>query len=261
MKNKTLIILLAFSLVILGCKKENSELKVGTDASFPPFEFFEGGEKLVGFDIDLLDEIAKRAGYKLKYEDMKFGGLIPALTSGNLDVLISTITITEERKQNVAFTDPYYKAGALIAVSANNEDINSLDDLAGKRVGVKIGTTHSNLAKSIAGAIVTDFDDTEEILLSLTTDKIDAIINDAPMLQYWVATKAKGQAKVVGELINAEDWGIVLRKEDAKIVEKFNKALAEIRKDGTYNKIYDKWFGSDIETTDEVSIENETINE
>ena len=150
--------IMAVAALVAGCggdqkaASDNKVLKVGTNADFAPFEFQdENGKEYQGFDMDLIRAIGEEMGYKVEISNIQFDGLIPAIQAGNIDVAITGMTINEERKQNVLFSDPYYKSGLSIIVAKDNNDIKTFQDLKGKKVAVQIGTTSAAEVNKIGG--------------------------------------------------------------------------------------------------------------
>ncbi|WP_317303255.1 basic amino acid ABC transporter substrate-binding protein [Acidaminococcus timonensis] len=220
------------------------ELIVGTNPSFAPFEFTDKKDgKVQGFDIDLINALAKKAGYeKVTIKSIAFDGLIPSLESGNIDVSITGMSITDARKQKVNFTDPYYESGLMALVKKDNDAIKNLDDLKGKTIAVQIGTTGAKYAESIEGAKVKTFDSSDLACLELKNGGADAVISDLPVLQYFLKQGGSAYAKSVGTPKKGDFYGIATAKKNKELCDKLNKALAELKKDGEYQKIYDKWF-------------------
>jgi len=237
------------SAVLAGCGSsqpaaEKKVLKVGADCAFAPFEFQDVNSKeYTGFDIDLAKALGKQMGYEIQIQNMGFDGLIPALESGQIDLIISGMTITEERAKKVNFSYPYYQSGLSIVVGINNETIKSFKDLEGKKIGVQIGTTGAKFAKGIKGAQVREFNNVPEAFMELKAGGVEAVINDLPVNQYYIAQAGSKDAKIVGELLSAENYGIAINKKNTELTQKVNKALAELKKNGEYEKIYVKWFG------------------
>ncbi len=242
-----LLSVVALALLLGGCaeqKKEAKILKVGSDTAFAPFEFQDEGSKdYVGFDMDLIKAIGKQMGYEVQVQSMNFDGIIPALEAGNIDVSISAMTITPERAAKVNFSKPYYKSGQSIVVKADNTAIKSFADLAGKRIGVQIGTTGAEEAKKIKNAQIREFNTAPEAFLELKAGGVDAVVNDLPVNEYYIAKSAAKDAKITGEPMSSEEYGIASSKKNAELNEKINKALDELKKNGEYEKIYLKWFG------------------
>ena len=219
-------------------------MRVATEPTFAPFEFQkEGSDELAGFDMDLIRAIGKKLGYKVEIANMGFDALIPALNTGNIDVAIAGMSITDERKQAVGMSDPYYTSGLIVMVKKDNNDIKSIDDLTGKRIAAQIGTTGADKANSVKDAKVTLFNTNTESAMELTNGGVDAVINDSPVIGYYLAQGGSEVAKTVGDVMEAEQYGIAVKKDNTKLLEDINKALAELKKDGEYDKIYKTWFG------------------
>lgn len=244
--------LMLVAMAVAGCGgKEESKaadapkvLRVATEPTFAPFEFQEeGSDKLSGFDMDLIRAIGAKLGYKVEIANMGFDALIPALNTGNIDVAIAGMSITDERKQAVGMSDPYYTSGLIVMVKKDNNDIKSIDDLKGKRIAAQIGTTGAAKAHSVEGAVVTEFNTNTESAMELTNGGVDAVINDSPVIGYYLAQGGNEVAKTVGDIMEAEQYGIAVKKDNTKLLEDINKALAELKKDGEYDKIYQTWFG------------------
>ena len=217
---------------------------VGTEPAFPPFESQSDSGELVGFDIDLMKAIGEQAGVEVEFESLPFDGLIPALQAGTIEAAISGMTITEERAQTVDFSRPYFRAGLAIAVAADDTETTSLESLEGKTIAVQIGTTGAEMAGNVKDAKVSTFDSAPLALQELSNGNADAVINDAPATLDAIATGNIGGVKVVGKLLTEEFYGIAMPK-DSPNLETLNTALAKLLENGTYDAIYEKWFGTD----------------
>ena len=220
-------------------------LKVVTDPSFVPFEMMdtETGE-MIGFDMEIIREVADRAGFEIDLNTMDFNGIIPAIQTGNVDIAIAGITITDEREEIVDFSNPYYDSGLRLLVREGNDDIKEFDDLEGKKVGTKIGSTsYDYLMKNLeADDGVTPYPGSSDMYMALMSRAVDAVFYDAPNVGYFARTKGEGKVKTVGPLYEGQQYGIAL-VDGSKWVEEVNDALASIKEDGTYKMIYEKWFG------------------
>lgn len=216
---------------------------VGTEPAFPPFESQSDSGELVGFDIDLMNAIGEQAGVDVQFESLPFDGLIPALQAGTIEAAISGMTITEERAETVDFSRPYFRAGLAIAVAADDNETTSIESLEGKRIAVQLGTTGADKAADVKDAKVSTFDSAPLALQELSNGNADAVINDAPATLDAIATGNIGGVKVVGELLTEEFYGIPMPK-DSPNVEILNAALEELIRNGTYDTIYEKWFGT-----------------
>ncbi|MEY2984686.1 MAG: Gln/Arg/Lys/His-binding protein and permease protein, partial [Cyanobacteriota bacterium] len=221
---------------------------VATEPTFPPFEMVDGQTgKLTGFDIDLIRTIGEAAGLTIQIESLPFDGIIPALQAGTLQAAISGITITGERAQSVAFSSPYFKAGLAIAVPANNDSIKSLADLEGKKIAVQLGTTGALEAVKIPGAQVVNFDSAATALQELVNGKVDAVLNDGPVTLFAIKDAGLQGIKIAGEAVTEEFYGIALPlgrpgepNENLALV---NYGLFQVIASGTYQALYEKWFG------------------
>lgn len=229
----------------LAVAADRPTISAVTDPSFVPFEMMdeESGE-MVGFDMDILSEVAKRSGFAYSLRTMDFNGIIPALQTGNADVAIAGITITEEREKIVDFTDPYYDSGLRILVPAGSS-VEDFQDLAGKKVGTKIGSTsYAYLEENLPeGGEVVPYPGSGDMYLALMGGSVDAVFYDAPNVGYFAKTRGQGRVKTVGPLYEGQQYGIAF-EDGSPWVDDANQALASMREDGTYAEIYKKWFGS-----------------
>lgn len=221
-------------------------LRVGAEPSYAPFEFMdETTKELTGFDIELIEAIAKAEGWEIEVSTMPFDALIPALFTNTIDVALSAMTITEERQKRVAFSEPYYESGLTILIREESKDtIKSVDDLKNQKICVQIGTTGALYAAEIEGAQVTNFNSAPESYLELKAGGCVAAINDRPVNDYYLATgQAQGIMSLPGTL-SAENYGIAINKDNDAIIELVNSGFAKIKADGTYDALYEKWFGA-----------------
>ena len=236
-------LLAMLALLAAGCggsqeapKKAETEkvLRVGTEPAFAPFEFQkEGSDEFTGFDMDLIRAIGTKLGYKVEISSMGFDALIPALNSGNIDVAIAGMSITDER------------SGLIVMVKKDDDTIKGFSDLEGKRIAVQIGTTGANKAGEVKNAKVTAFNDNTAAAMELKNGGADAVINDSPVLKYYLQQGGSADAKVVGAVMNSEDYGIAVKKGNDKLAAEINKALAEMKQNGEYDKLYKTWFGEE----------------
>lgn len=221
-------------------------LKVGTNATFVPFEFKnEGSEELQGFDIDVVKEVAKRTNKTIEFKNVPFDALVPSLNNGEIDLAASGMTITKARMEKVAFGAPYYESGMAVIVKQSS-DVSSLQGLSGKTIAVQMGTTGADLAAKIDGAIVKNFDHTSDALLELKNGGVDGALIDLPVAQYYVSKHADQNLKVIEYPNTKEYFGFAMNKKNTELVESVNKALTAMKEDGTLNKIYQKWFKTDM---------------
>ena len=250
------ILLIMASLVIAvgmltGCggdkKAAEKVLRVGTEPTFAPFEFQkEGSKEYTGFDMDLARAIGKELGLKVEIVSMGFDGLIPALDAGNIDAVLAGMTITPDRSKSVKFSAPYYKSGLTVMVKKDNTTIKGIEDLKGKKIAVQIGTTGAMEAHKIEGVKVTEFNTNTEAALELKNGGVDAVVNDLPVVAYFLQQGGKDYAKMVGKVVTAEEYGVAVKKGNDKLAADIDKALAGLKKSGEYDKIYKTWFGEQV---------------
>lgn len=220
-------------------------LRVGTEPTFAPFEFQkEGSKDFDGFDMDLIRAIGKQLNMKVEIQNMGFDALIPAINAGNIDAAIAGMSITPDRQKAVDMSDPYYTSGLVVVVNKDNEAVKSVKDLDNKGIAAQIGTTGAERAAKVPGAKVKNFNTNSEVFLELKNKGVDAVIIDKPVAEYYLAQGGgKETAKIVGETMEAESYGISLKK-NSPLTAKINKALLDLKKNGEYDKIYAKWFGA-----------------
>ncbi len=218
------------------------KIVVGTNAEYPPFESVDDSGNIVGFDIDLMNAIAKNAGFKVEFVNTRWDGIFVALASGEFDAVISAATITDERKKTVDFSAPYFNAGQILAVKVGS-DIKSVDDLSGKRVGVQLGTTGDIWASENTDAEVVRYDEITLAFQALAQGDIDAIINDAPTSADIIKANPEMGVTLVGDPFTQEFYGIAVSKNRPEVLAAINQGLATVRATGEYDEIYNKWFG------------------
>lgn len=223
-------------------------LTVASDIAYRPFEFVQDGEP-VGFDVDLINEVGERAGYEIELQNVTFDGIIPGLQSQTYDAAISAMTITEERAQNVDFSEPYFNADQSLLVQSGS-DIASIDDVSeGALIGAQRGTTGESLSRETAeevGAEVRSYNTVEDAFSALENGQVDVVINDFPVSADRVQ-QTGDTLEIVDTIETGEQYGIAFPQE-SELVPEFNAALQEIKDDGTYAEIYEEWFGQEPES-------------
>lgn len=222
-------------------------LKIGSETVYPPFEFLDPTTgQYAGFDIDLIDAIAKKAGFEPQIYSMGLDALIPAIMSETIDVAISALTITPERAKKVDFTKPYYESGLTIMTHKDHvQKIRGTKDLEGKTLCVEIGSSGGLFSATIPGVKLRTFNSATEAFMEIDQRGCYAMINDKPVNEYFLASKqAKNMNLAEVKIVLSEDnYGFALKKGNDKLKARLEKALDEVVADGTYEKIYNKWFG------------------
>ncbi|MDR2526801.1 MAG: basic amino acid ABC transporter substrate-binding protein [Rickettsiales bacterium] len=220
-------------------------LKVGTNAIHPPISYLDDKNQIIGFDIDIGKAVFEEMGCDYEFVDMKFDGLIPAVQSGKIDVIDCALSMTEERKKKVDFSDPYTNDGSVIVINKKDKSIKSMNDLKNKVVGVELGTIQEIVARENADKIgeIKVFNG-DEIFMVIEQGKVDAIIGQNSIANFFLTIGKIKNVKTTGEKIDTRDMAFGIRKGNKNLTAKINKALAKIRENGVYDKIYNKWFGN-----------------
>lgn len=214
-------------------------MRVATDATFPPFEFFQNGKR-TGFDVELIEAMAKAMGKQVEWTDIDFKGLIPGLVSRRFDIAASAIYITEERRKVVDFTDPYYPGGLVVVVKNDNTSIVKPADLNGKKVSVQVGTKSVNYLKEYyPQAERVEVEKNQEMFNLVEIGRADAAVTGKPAaLQY---AKTRPTVKVLDKQVSIELYGYAVRKDTPELTQAMNAALKKLKLDGSYDKLVKKW--------------------
>lgn len=228
---------------ILERVEETGVLRVGFEGTYPPFNYQGDGDDFIGFDVDISKEVAKRLGVEVEFLTSKWAGLIGGLNADKFDVIIAQMTVTEERMESVDFTDPYVVTGAVIVTHNDTDDIKTLDDLDGKKLGAAAGTSFADLAAQAEGADVNLYEGGFSTYVNDVVNKrLDALVNDSLVMGYNIAESGL-PIKVTSELLSRDENAMAVKKGNEDFVEKMNEILGEMKEDGTYDELYMKWFG------------------
>ena len=238
----SLVGLILLSLVLSACSGKSTKYIIATDATWAPFESINAQNQIVGFDIDLMNAIAEKAGIEIEYQDVRFDALLAGMGVGTYDAAISSITITEDRAKSMLFSDPYYVAGQMIVVQKNNTSITGEASLKGKKLGAQLGTTGESLANEIEGATVKAYDQIGLAVQDLMNGQIDAVICDTPIAESYVK-KNTTAIKIVGGSLTTESYGIAVAKGKEDLLAKINQGLAAVKAAGTIDQLIQKWMG------------------
>ncbi len=216
---------------------------VATDATWPPMEFVDEKQNIVGFDIDLIKAVAAKAGLKVEIKNQAWDGIFGGLAAKKYDAVISSVTITEERKQTMAFSDPYINAGQVLVVRAKTANVSTLKDLKGKKVGAQIGTTGAAEISKVAGLELKNYDELGLAIEDLYSGRIDGVVCDTPIAADFVLQNAryKNALKIVGKPFTEEYYGIAVNKDNPELLKKINAALAALKADGSLEALEKKW--------------------
>jgi polar amino acid transport system substrate-binding protein len=230
----------------LGAHAQNRELTVASSATYAPFAFENKDKELVGFDVDIINAIAKQQGFKVKLVNTPWSGIFAALNNGDVDLIISGVTINDKRKQSYDFSPPYFAAKQLIAVPKSSS-VTSLKDLAGKKIAVVNASTADDVVSREFGKTnpnLRRFESTPLIISELVGGGVDAAVGDNGVIAYRVAQNPELKT-VDDKSFPEESFGIVVKKGDKALQDKLAAGLAAIRADGSYATIYRKWFNKD----------------
>ncbi|NLJ77868.1 MAG: amino acid ABC transporter substrate-binding protein [Tissierellia bacterium] len=257
MKGKNYFIIASIVLAIIiasltGCAGETAadqeEIIMGLDNTFAPMGFENDKGELVGFDVDLAEEVFKRTDFELKLQPIDWTMKETELNSGNIDLIWNGYSITEERKEKVAFTQPYLE-NRQVVVTLLDAEIETKADLAGKKVAVQSQSSALEAVENEPEVMATFdggqpvlFDTYQEAMMDLEAGRVDAVVGDEVLVRYYIKQKDSEFYKVIGEDFGEEEYGIGVRKEDEELLDLLNSILDEMREDGTYDRIYNTWF-------------------
>lgn len=222
------------------------EFVFANSGAYRPFSFDQSG-KIVGFDVDIANEIARRIGRTpVMMSPVPFDTLIQGLKAGKYDALVASHGITAEREEQVDFARPYYRSGAQTFVGEDTAGITGPDDLAGKKIGVVKASTYLDLAKTLTDeGLVTTYDSDVVALQDLTTGRIDAVITDK-LVGLMARNESGLKIKAVGDVLAQDEMGIAVQEGDSELLAQINAALEDMIADGTYEEISMRWFGENI---------------
>ncbi|ACL22747.1 extracellular solute-binding protein family 3 [Desulfitobacterium hafniense DCB-2] len=222
---------------------EEKVLKIGSAIEYAPFEFMDEKQTPTGFDIDLMNEIAKDLGYTAKFESSSFDGLVAAIGLGKYDAVISAMTITDDRAKSVLFSDPYFESAQIIAVKKGSA-IKSEQDLKGKKVGVQQGTT-GQFAVEDLGIDPRKFDTIGDAINDMMIGGSEAVVADTPTLYYFITQNPNMDIEIIPSAFEKEYFGIAFKLDNKELADQVNATLKKFMDNGKYNEIYKKWFNED----------------
>lgn len=251
---KLSIMFLVLAVFFSACKKETKteteapvqevkKIVVASDATWPPMEMVNANKEIVGFDIDLINEVAKAGGFEVEVRNTAWDGIFAGLESEEYDAVISSVTITDERKQTMDFSMPYINAGQIIVVRADVTGIEKLSDLEGKQVGAQIGTTGAMEIDKISGLKKKTYDELGLAVEDLANGRIDAIVCDTPIAADYAlqSDEYKGKLKIVGEPFTDEYYGIAVKKGNKEVLDLINAGLKKVLDSGKNKELEEKW--------------------
>jgi polar amino acid transport system substrate-binding protein len=251
---KRLVIFLVIGVLLLGliisaCSNSASttsssgklKIQVASDATWKPFEYIDDQKQIVGMDIDIMNAIAAKENLEVSFVDVRWDALLAGMAQDQYDAAISSITITEERKKSILFSDPYFAAGQLVIVRKDNTNITGKDTLNGP-VGVQLGTTGDIEVQKIKAATPKPYQDINLAFLDLINGQVNAVVCDNPVALLYVGQNAD-KLKAVGSVFTDEYYGIAISKNKSELPAKINAGIAALKSAGTIDTIAKKWLG------------------
>lgn len=229
----------------LAVVQQNEILRIGTEGTYAPFTFHDESGALTGFDVDLAKEVAKRLGVKAEFIETKWDGMFAGLDAKRFDMVANQVTIRDDRKEKYDFSSPYIVSRAVLIAHQDNVEIKSFEDLKGKQFGQSLTSNLGDLAKSY-GAEIVSVDGFNQAIDLITSKRIDGTINDSLSYLDYKRQKPDAPIKVLAEQETKDESGFLFNKGNTELVDAVNKALEEMKADGTYEAISLKWFGADV---------------
>lgn len=230
---------------LLETVKSQGKILIGTEGTYAPFTFHDKDGKLTGFDVDIAGEVAKRLGVKAEFVETKWDGMFAGLDAKRFDMIVNEVGIRPDRQEKYDFSDPYIASRGVLVVAKDNNSITKFEDLKGKKAAQSLTSNYADIAKKNGAELVNSegFNQSIDLLLA---KRADATINDS--LSYYDLLKQKPDVavKIAAQQSNASSSGIMFRKDNKELVAAVNKALADMKADGTYETISKKWFGVDV---------------
>jgi len=225
----------------LAAKK--TTITVATDATWPPMEMVNENKEIVGYDIDFFRAVAEEGGFNVEFKNVAWDGIFAGIATGKYDAIISSVTITDERKKKFDFSDPYINAGQILVVPKELENVATLADLKGKKVGAQIGTTATFEIKKVEGLELKGYDEIGLAFEDMAAGRISGVVCDTPVAADYALQRQeyKERFKIVGEPFTEEYYGIVVRKGNKKVLDMINKGIAAVKAKGIDKKIEEKW--------------------
>lgn len=243
------LVTVALSMVLVACSQAEEEdgvprIVIGTDATWPPMEFIDPStDQVVGYDIDLMTAAAEAGGFEVEFRNTGWDGIFAGLATGEYDAVMSSVTITDERMETMDFSVPYINAGQILVVPVATEGVSSLADLAGKQVGVQIGTTGQFAVQEFPEINVATYDEIGLAIEDLAVGRLDAVVADTPVAaNYALQNEDYAESlKIVGEPFTEEYYGVAVQKGNTEVLELINRGLEAVLAEGVDEELAEKW--------------------
>mgnify|MGYP006286736805 CR=1 FL=1 len=240
-----IVVLIAFAALVSFAEgqQEDNKLVVATDATWPPMEFINEDKELVGFDIDLMNAAAEAGGFEVEFRNTAWDGIFAGLGNKNYDAVISSVTITEDRKKSMDFSIPYINAGQVLIVRKEASGVTTLADLKGKAAGAQIGTTGAMEIQKVDGVELKTYDELGLAIEDLSNGRIAGVVADTPIAADYALQNDEysDTLKIVGEPFTNEYYGVAVRKGNTEVLEMINDGLKKVLDQGVDEELKDKW--------------------
>ncbi|HOV94596.1 MAG TPA: basic amino acid ABC transporter substrate-binding protein [Spirochaetales bacterium] len=240
-----LAVVAAFGVVtaVTSCASKPKKVVVATDATWPPMEYVDENKNIVGFDIDLINEVAKAGNFQVEIKNTAWDGIFAGLAAGDYQVVASSVTITDERKQTMDFSEPYVNAGQVLVVRKDITGVTTLADMVGKNVGAQIGTTGAIEIGKVSGVNLKTYDEVGLAFQDLVNGNIDGVVADSPIAANFALQNAtyKEALMIVGQPFTDEYLGFAVKKGDTATLKLLNDGLAKVKSSGKLDELVAKW--------------------
>lgn len=230
---------------LLSKIKSEGKIRIGTEGTYAPYTFHDNSGKLTGFDVEIAEEVAKRLGVKAEFVETKWDGMFAGLDANRFDMIVNEVGVKPDRQEKYDFSDTYIVSKAVLIVNSDNESIKKFSDLKGKKSAQSLTSNLAKIAEA-NGAVLEPVEGFNQGIDLLTSKRVDAVVNDSLSFLDLKKQKPDLAIKVVDEQKDAQPNAIMFRKGNKELVDAVNKALADMKSDGTYLKISEKWFGADV---------------
>lgn len=246
---KKAVLVLVVSVFVLGSvfaggrREAGNTIVFATDATWPPMEYVNEDREIVGFDIDMIRAAAEAAGFQAEFRNTAWDGIFAGLATGEYDAVVSSVTITEDRKETMDFSIPYINAGQVLIVQMGEQGVTTLADLSGREVGAQIGTTGAFEVDKVAGVTLRTYDEIGLAVEDLANGRIAGVVADTPIAADFVLQNENYSArlKIVGEPFTEEYYGVAVRKGNTAVLNRVNDGLQKIIDSGRMEELKDKW--------------------
>ncbi len=228
---------------VTSCASKPKKVVVATDATWPPMEYVDENKNIVGFDIDLINEVAKAGNFQVEIKNTAWDGIFAGLAAGDYQVVASSVTITDERKQTMDFSEPYVNAGQVLVVRKDITGVTTLADMVGKNVGAQIGTTGAIEIGKVSGVNLKTYDEVGLAFQDLVNGNIDGVVADSPIAANFALQNAtyKEALMIVGQPFTDEYLGFAVKKGDTATLKLLNDGLAKVKSSGKLDELVAKW--------------------